>query len=63
MASNLDLTLCCFSNLDLTLCCFSVLLFFVIARILVEERTLQETLPGYVGYMAKVRYRLISFVW
>jgi protein-S-isoprenylcysteine O-methyltransferase Ste14 len=36
---------------------------FVIARIFVEEKTLQETLPGYVEYMAKVRYRLISFVW
>ena len=36
---------------------------FVIARIFVEEKTLRETLPGYVEYMAKVRYRLISFVW
>lgn len=36
---------------------------FVIARIFIEEKTLQETLPGYVEYMAKVRYRLISFVW
>ena len=36
---------------------------FVIARIFVEEKTLQETLPGYVEYMAKVRYRLISFIW
>ena len=36
---------------------------FVIARIFVEEKTLQETLPGYVEYMAKVRYRLIPFVW
>jgi len=36
---------------------------FVIARIFVEEKTLQETLPGYIEYMAKVRYRLISFVW
>ncbi len=36
---------------------------FVIARIFVEERTLQETLPGYVGYMARLRYRLIPFIW
>lgn len=35
----------------------------LIARIFVEERTLRETLPGYVGYMAKVRYRLVPFVW
>jgi protein-S-isoprenylcysteine O-methyltransferase Ste14 len=34
-----------------------------VPRILVEEKTLQETLPGYVEYMAKVRYRLILFVW
>ncbi|MCW8964144.1 MAG: isoprenylcysteine carboxylmethyltransferase family protein [Gammaproteobacteria bacterium] len=36
---------------------------FVIARIFVEEKTLQETLPGYVEYMARIRYRLIPFVW
>ena len=34
-----------------------------VPRILVEEKTLQETLPGYVEYMTKVRYRLILFVW
>nr|BAJ07077.1 Mll0909 protein [uncultured bacterium] len=36
---------------------------FVIARIFVEEKVLQETLTGYVEYMAKVRWRLIPFVW
>ncbi|MFC1557778.1 methyltransferase family protein [candidate division KSB1 bacterium] len=36
---------------------------FLIARTFVEEKTLQETLPGYVEYMAKVRYRLIPFIW
>lgn len=35
----------------------------LVARILVEEQTLRETLPGYVEYMARVRYRLIPFVW
>ena len=35
----------------------------VIARIVVEERTLRETLPGYVGYMSKVPYRLVPFIW
>jgi len=35
----------------------------VIARIVVEERTLRETLPGYVGYMRKVPYRLVPFIW
>jgi protein-S-isoprenylcysteine O-methyltransferase Ste14 len=36
---------------------------FLVARIFVEEKTLREALPGYAGYMAKVRYRLIPFVW
>ncbi len=35
----------------------------VVARIIVEERTLRATLPGYTGYMRKVPYRLIPFVW
>lgn len=36
---------------------------FVVARIFVEERTLREILPGYVEYMARVRYRIIPFIW
>lgn len=40
-----------------------VVLVFLIARTFVEEKTLQETLPGYVAYMARVRYRLIPFIW
>lgn len=36
---------------------------FVVARIFVEEKILQESLTGYVDYMARVRYRLIPFVW
>lgn len=40
-----------------------VILFVLIARIIVEERTLRETLPGYTEYMAKVQYRLIPFIW
>ena len=35
----------------------------VIARILIEEKTLLETLPGYGGYRARVPFRLIPFVW
>ena len=35
----------------------------IIARIIVEEKTLRETLPGYPGYMSKVPYRLVPFVW
>ena len=40
-----------------------VVLFFLVLRIFVEEKTLQRTLPGYTEYMAKVRCRLIPFVW
>jgi len=36
---------------------------FVVVRIFVEERTLRKTLPGYTGYMEKVPYRLVPFVW
>lgn len=32
-------------------------------RILVEERYLRETLPGYAEYMSRVRYRLVPGVW
>ena len=35
----------------------------LIARIFVEERELQETLEGYREYMARVRHRLLPFVW
>lgn len=32
-------------------------------RSVLEERTLQEELPGYLEYTAQVKYRLIPFVW
>jgi protein-S-isoprenylcysteine O-methyltransferase Ste14 len=32
-------------------------------RIKVEERFLQEKLPGYAAYMEKVRYRLVPYIW
>jgi protein-S-isoprenylcysteine O-methyltransferase Ste14 len=32
-------------------------------RIKVEERLLQEKLPGYTAYMEKVRYRLVPYIW
>ena len=35
----------------------------LVARILVEEQTLRETLPGYTDYTKQVRYRLVPFVW
>jgi protein-S-isoprenylcysteine O-methyltransferase Ste14 len=36
---------------------------FLVARIMVEERTLRVTLPGYADYTRRVRYRLVPFVW
>jgi protein-S-isoprenylcysteine O-methyltransferase Ste14 len=41
----------------------SVWLIVLIARIIVEEKTLRDTLPGYIEYTAMVRYRLVPFVW
>ena len=35
----------------------------VAIRAVLEERTLEEGLPGYSGYMERVRYRLIPGVW
>jgi len=35
----------------------------VIARILIEEKTLRETLPGYVEYTDTIRSRLIPGIW
>ena len=35
----------------------------LVIRIVIEEKTLRESLPGYAEYMAKIRYRLIPFVW
>ena len=32
-------------------------------RAVLEERTLREELPGYAAYMARVKYRLIPYVW
>ncbi len=41
----------------------TIILVGLMARIIVEEKTLRTTLPGYTEYMEKVRYRLVPFVW
>ena len=42
----------------------SLILVVAIAyRAVQEERTLQAELPGYDGYMAQVKYRLIPYIW
>lgn len=35
----------------------------LIARIVVEEGVLRETLPGYIEYSERVRHRLVPFIW
>jgi len=35
----------------------------LVARIVVEEKSLRQTLPGYTDYMTRVRYRLVPFIW
>ncbi len=47
----------------LSLIATSGILIILIARIIVEEKTLRKTLPGYIEYMEKVRYRIVPFVW
>jgi protein-S-isoprenylcysteine O-methyltransferase Ste14 len=41
----------------------SSVLIVLVGRTLIEEESLQETLPGYIEYQSRVRYRLIPFVW
>lgn len=35
----------------------------IVVRILNEEKVLSDGLPGYKDYMAKVKYRIIPFIW
>ena len=41
----------------------ALIAFGMIVRTALEDRTLQEELPGYKGYAARVRYRLLPGVW
>jgi protein-S-isoprenylcysteine O-methyltransferase Ste14 len=36
---------------------------FLVRRTLIEERMLTSALPGYVGYMQRVRWRIVPGVW
>ncbi len=38
-------------------------LYLIVWRTVLEDRTLQEELPGYREYAARVRYRLIPWLW
>jgi protein-S-isoprenylcysteine O-methyltransferase Ste14 len=35
----------------------------LVARILIEERTLRRDLPGYVDYARRVRWRIVPWLW
>lgn len=41
----------------------AVALIIAVIRTALEDRTLQKELPGYREYTAKVKYRLIPFIW
>ena len=45
------------------LACFAPYALLIAARIVGEERLLEESLEGYSEYKKRVRYRLIPFVW
>ncbi len=42
---------------------FSVYPVMIVIRVLNEEKVLERELEGYIEYKAKVKYRLIPFVW
>lgn len=41
----------------------AIMVFFIVVRIIGEEKMLVEELEGYDDYSKKVKYRLIPFVW
>jgi protein-S-isoprenylcysteine O-methyltransferase Ste14 len=46
-----------------SLIAMSAIFVILIVRIVVEEKVLRKTLPGYTEYMERVRYRIVPFVW
>jgi len=40
-----------------------ILIVGIAFRAVREERVLRQELPGYEAYMARVKYRLIPYVW
>lgn len=41
----------------------AILIFIIVIRTALEDRTLQQELPGYAEYAQKVKYRLVPFIW
>ena len=58
-----------FAGIPLWLGSYAGLLLFIglvaiiIARLIIEEKTLSKDLPGYTSYMKKVRWRLIPYIY
>jgi protein-S-isoprenylcysteine O-methyltransferase Ste14 len=42
---------------------FVIMVAVIVIRLLDEEKLLLANLPGYAEYVARVRYRLIPYVW
>jgi len=42
---------------------FIPIILVVILRLLDEERFLQKSLPGYIEYCGKIRFRLMPYIW
>jgi protein-S-isoprenylcysteine O-methyltransferase Ste14 len=51
-----------FSSYWVVIPCITVILAYIV-RITLEDRTLQEELPGYKEYASRVRYRLLPGIW
>jgi len=45
------------------LVCFILYLTLILTRTVLEDRTLQEELPGYAEYASRTRYRLLPGIW
>jgi protein-S-isoprenylcysteine O-methyltransferase Ste14 len=42
---------------------FVLLESFYVIRLLNEEKLLRASLPGYIEYCARTRFRLVPFIW
>jgi len=51
-----------FSSYWVAIPCITVIVAYIV-RITLEDRTLQEELPGYKEYASRVRYRLLPGLW
>lgn len=40
-----------------------IIIFLVVWRTNMEDKTLKNELPGYIDYAQRVKYRLIPYIW